>query len=260
MNHRRFFFTALVATLCAADLSAGMLLHRKRHHRPLMRDLVAYWKLDEASGDRADTYVNGLTLTDNNTVGSNDGNYNGTVGIAADLELTNTEYFTHADNDLFDFPGSFTISGWFNFESLSATAFMTTKYLTSGNNRSFWTVYSNTPDRFSMRIYTDGTSGANTSVFADNFGSPSTGVWYFIVAYCDASDLVVGISVNAGTADEESVTSCAYQGTSDLRIGVRETSFPVDGRIQALSIHNRRLTDTEQALLFNNNKVKRWPW
>ena len=50
--------------------------------------LVAYWRLDEASGSRADASGNGYTLTDNNTVGSAAGNISALAGdfIAANSE------------------------------------------------------------------------------------------------------------------------------------------------------------------------------
>ena len=36
--------------------------------KPSIADLLAWWQLDEASGNRADSHTGGYTLTDNNTV------------------------------------------------------------------------------------------------------------------------------------------------------------------------------------------------
>jgi hypothetical protein len=61
----------------------------------LTDSLVAWYRLDEASGTRADSSGNGYTLTDNNTVGSATGNMS---ALAADFVAASSESLsgTHA--------------------------------------------------------------------------------------------------------------------------------------------------------------------
>lgn len=61
---------------------------------PLYASLVAFWKLDEVSGSRADS-VGANTLTDNNTVTSNTGLV---YPLAAEFTAANSEHLSIADN------------------------------------------------------------------------------------------------------------------------------------------------------------------
>ena len=88
----------------------------------LLNNLVAYWKLDEAGGDRSDAHAS-YTLTDNNTVGSTTGKINNAaVFVAAQSEsLSNTAA-------IFD-PGlgSFTVNTWCYITAVSETEYLATK-------------------------------------------------------------------------------------------------------------------------------------
>lgn len=85
--------------------------------------LVGYWKLDEASGSRADSSGNGNTLTDNNTVASVAQDYWKTGENSADFERGNTEYLSIADGSQtgLDLTGEFTLAFWCKLESASGT-------------------------------------------------------------------------------------------------------------------------------------------
>ena len=73
----------------------------------LFDDLVAYWNLNETSGDRADATGNGHTLTDNNTVGYATGKINN----AASFVAANSGYLSIADPFYYN---EITICGWIN--------------------------------------------------------------------------------------------------------------------------------------------------
>ncbi len=75
-----------------------------------------YANLNEASGNRA-TQVSGLTLTDNNTVGSTAG----IISNGANFVAANTEYLSVADNSCFHFSDAdFVLSAWIHPETASA--------------------------------------------------------------------------------------------------------------------------------------------
>lgn len=78
---------------------------------PLLTDLVAWWELDEASGNRSDAHTGGYTLTDVNTVGSTTGK----VGANAALFVAaNSEYLKRsaAENAFRFINTDFTIAVW----------------------------------------------------------------------------------------------------------------------------------------------------
>jgi len=70
--------------------------------------LVAYWNMDEASGNRADSSGNGHTLVDTNTVTSRAG----INGLAAEFTDGNDEKLTIADHADFDITAGFAFSVW----------------------------------------------------------------------------------------------------------------------------------------------------
>lgn len=80
---------------------------------PLLTGLKAYWKMDEASGTRADS-IGAYTLTDNNTVGSAVGK----IGNCASMVQSAAEYLSlpGAQAELLIPEGSsYTVTGWVRF-------------------------------------------------------------------------------------------------------------------------------------------------
>lgn len=78
---------------------------------------TAWWKLNEVSGDRADSSANGYTLTDGTTTASSGGYVEGVSALFSSDKLTSTE-----DNP-FDFgTGDWTVRGRFTFASTTDTA------------------------------------------------------------------------------------------------------------------------------------------
>src|SRR5262245_36770956 len=75
----------------------------------LQDNLAAHWKLNEASGARADS-VAGHTLTDNNTVGQAAGK----IGNAADFIASASEYLSRANEADLDpaASGDFSLALW----------------------------------------------------------------------------------------------------------------------------------------------------
>lgn len=80
-------------------------------------NLIAYWKMDEASGTRADATANALNLTDNNTVGSEAG----VINNGAYFQGGSSEYLSHAGDALLRPSTDFTLSMWVRLDSTSGT-------------------------------------------------------------------------------------------------------------------------------------------
>ena len=85
--------------------------------RPIVfPDPVAYWKLDETSGNASDATGNGNTLTNNNSIAYIT---NGKINNGADLEVASTTYFSITDGSQtgLDITGDITLAGWVKLES-----------------------------------------------------------------------------------------------------------------------------------------------
>lgn len=84
----------------------------------LVDNLVAYWKLDEASGNAVDATGNGFTLTNTNTVGFAAGALNN----CADYGTANTNKYFRLSNNLGITGGDITISTWVKMRTEIASA------------------------------------------------------------------------------------------------------------------------------------------
>jgi len=76
-------------------------------------NLKAYYKF-ESGALTTDSSGNSHTLTNNGTIVNATGKY----GDGADLELSSTQYFSHADHADFNPSGDFSIGGWIKLESV----------------------------------------------------------------------------------------------------------------------------------------------
>lgn len=218
----------------------------------LADDLIAHWKLNEASGARADSHGS-FNLTDNNTVTSramvlNDG---------ASFDDANNEYLSHADHADLSFPtGDMTLVFWVRLDDLSAAKALVTKVNWGANQKEYYTRVSTT--RFMFRASSNGTGV--TDVVADSFGLPSTGVDYMIFAY-HKDGVEIGISINDGTVDTIAFTGGMYAGTARFTIGRLDDDLNrMDGGIDSVSIWSRKLTAAEVTALYNGGAGLDYPF
>lgn len=218
----------------------------------LTDSLSAYWKLDETSGNRADSHGSN-TLTDNNTVGS----ATGLLGNAADFEDSASEYLSCASNSSLQATTGITITCWVKLESKgSGDVQIVSKDTDTG--REYTLFYRSSSDRFAFSRL-----DLVTDTLANTFGSPSTGVWYFLCAWYDPATGEQGISVN-GTANTATATSGRTTGTSaEFRIGARQyPGFPgyFDGCIGEVGFWKRVLTSTDRSDLYNGGSGLAYPF
>ena len=234
---RRCLAVALVCGLVQVPLSAAVI-----------DNLVAYWSLDEASGNAIDA-ATGNDLTE--TVGTI-ASTTGRVSTARDFEATETEYFAIADNaDLSTGDIDFTIAAWVQLESKPATEMdIVSKFETSGNQREYRMRYFNTTDRLTWTVDSNGATPVTVS-----WGSaPSTATWYFVVAWHDSVNNVIGISVNDGTPVTSAHTVGVLNGTSPFHIGAlgrAAATFYWDGLIDEVGLWKKVLTAAEITWLYN---------
>lgn len=225
---------------------------------PITDNLVAHWKLDEASGSRADS-IGANTLTDNNTVTSAAGK----LGNAASFAAVNSEYLSIADNDALSMGDiDITIACWMKATTLNDHAPLIWKGdydLITTVEYGVW--YDINVERFRFKI-SDGFFQTGVAT-ADNVGKPSTGTWYYVVGWHDATANTVNIQVNNATAESTSYSSGGYDGLFAMEIGRQYSSFtPVyfDGLIDSVSIWKRVLTAGERTSLYNSGAGLEYPF
>jgi hypothetical protein len=223
----------------------------------LKTNLIASWELNEASGNAVDAHTNALTLTDNNTVTSDAGV--GGVGTARLFTAANTEYFSRTSETLLQTGDiDFTLAGWFYLTTKAANHAFITKDGNGAGQREYSLDYNASTDRFRFYIFTS--PDIARIVSAGTLGAPSTGTWYFIVAWHDTTANTVNIQVDNGTADSGATTAAA-QAASDALFCMGYRNYPAfnephNGRMQAVRFwKNRILTAAERTALYNGGVV-----
>jgi hypothetical protein len=219
----------------------------------LTDNLIAYWKLDETSGNAADS-VGSNTLTDNNTVGTAAGK----VGTCRDFESSSTEFLSITDNADLSFGNEdFTITGWINFESLGVRWFPFGKVSGAGATE-YYVDYDSSSTRVRFAVGNGSTVG---TVSATNLGAPSTATWYFVVAWHDATANTVNIQVNNGTPNSASFSDgCADLG-GGFSIGKGgDFGTYYDGLVDEVGIWGRVLTSDERTALYNSGNGTTYPF
>lgn len=213
----------------------------------LTDSLAAYFKLDEASGNRVDV-VNGITLTDNNTVTSNPGK----IATAAQFTAANSEYLSVTDSATMSSGDiDFTWAGWFYLDSLGA-------------QRSVFGKSDNaTVDEYRLLILATNVPTwyvNNTGVQASTFGACSASTWYFFVGQYDATNNLVKVSINNGAFNTTALAAGA-DTAHPFNIGANNGASPfMNGRVDELGFWKRLLTADEITRLYNDGDGFAYPF
>jgi hypothetical protein len=203
----------------------------------LTDNLVAYWELEEASGTRNDSHGSNH-LTDVNTVGSTTGK----VGTAADFEAGSSECLIRTDNtDLSTGDIDFTWAFWINPESTGSFPVILSKGIAGAGNREYLAYIDG-----SAKIFWEVNGASITTA-----GSVSTSTWHFVVGWHDATNNLVGVSL-----DDTSATAAdggGVDGSADFELGASTTQgLYFDGLIDQVGFWKRVLTAGERTALYNS--------
>lgn len=216
----------------------------------LLTNLIAYWKLDEASGNALDS-VGSNDLTDNGSCGS----ATGLISNARTFDASKTQYFTHADNsDLSTGDIDWTFACWINAASFADTsgyhAIAAKGPWNSPGTDSEWIIYR---DGFSSGLTFQVCSGTTQSVVgATNFGTLSTSTWYHVVVWHDSVNNEIGIAINAGTPNTLAHSTGVNDGTTGFEIASSVSAgLYWNGTIDEAGFWKRVLTSTERSDLYN---------
>lgn len=215
----------------------------------LLTSLVSHWRLNEASGPRLDSH-DGHDLSDINTVGSAAGK----LGDAALLVAANEEALSHVDSaGLSAGNVDFTVGCWV-YLTTNAASGVVGKWQTDSQE---WLVYFNGTN-FGFYVTEDG--GA-VSASAINLTAISTGTWYYVVGWHDATaDTINCLVNNAGLVSTAHATG-VYDGSASMYVGRNEEGLTwLDGRVDSLSLWKRVLTGGERTSLYNGGNGLDYPF
>lgn len=211
----------------------------------LLENLIAFWKLNENSGSRKDS-IGGNTLTDNASVLDADG----LRGVAAFFQKASSEFLNVASTpDLQTGDIDFSVCGWVKLDSKGTLQTIISRWSATANQREYVLQYDSILDRFVLVLRA---SATQITVKADNFGSPSTGVWHFVLAWHDSVNNTANIQVNNGTVDSSAWSDGVQSGTTDLTVGATTAiSSHMDGTLQNVGFWKKVLSSQERTDLFN---------
>jgi len=210
----------------------------------LRTDLVSWWSLDEESGTRVDSHGSN-DLTDVNTVGFGTGK----AVNAADLILANNEYLQKlVPSSMSQGHSDFTIALWMNLDAVSGNQGITHNG-TVGSIGGDWTDWELAMIGNDLYFYGMG-DGTTNSVVWDNL---STGTWYFVVAWLDATANLLKIQLDNGSVQSAASGTLLHKDFDHgFWLGLRSAIQPMGGLLDEVAFWDRMLTSDEITELYNS--------
>jgi hypothetical protein len=219
----------------------------------LIDDLIAFWELDEASGDALDAHGS-LHLTE--TSGAI-GAAAGKVGGCRDFEADDTEYFEIADSEEVSFGDDpLSLSLWVNFEVVSGFSFVAGQWNWGGGTGNAYVLWRNG----TSLNFTVSHDGAGLSATVSQ--SVSAGVWYFVDVWHDPAANQIGMSLNAGAATTASHSTGIHDSSRPFALGgsVGAASAYLDGLLDQVGLWGRVKTDDERTDLYNGGNGRSYSY
>jgi len=217
----------------------------------LLSQLVAYYKLDESSGNAADSWGSN-TLTNTSVTYSAGKINNGSVFSGSSSYLTASAKVTPI--------GAKTVAFWMKTSDASTFQIMLAN-LGDGNTEYGFTTYTNNNIGFEVTQ----ASGTKVCSLVTTGVTVDDGSWHHYVftwdGTTDADKVIVyvdGVSNNTATANNtETVTP-----TANLRLGANPVTGGNEftGSLDEVGIWSRALTSTEVTRLYNNDSGAQYPF
>jgi hypothetical protein len=207
-------------------------------------NLVAYWKMEEASSATRNDSKGTNHLTNNGTVAQ----IAGKLGNAAGFD-NSADVLTCADNAVLSMGDvDMTLGGWFYWDAIT-NAVLAGKALSAGGaNQDYTLACSGGVIQFRVNP-----TGSETIVSSGI--TPQTGQWYFIVGWHDAANDLIGIEVRDSSGNTlASVTTPHAGGINDgaANFEVSYSLSPFSGRVDNLFLYKGKvLSAGERTALYN---------
>lgn len=141
---------------------------------------------------------------------------------------------------------NFYLAGWIYANTLG-TNIIVSKWQSGGAINAYELYYA------SSQLTWIGTAAGTTVSYSVNCGALSTGTWYFVECYHDATNNVVGVTYNRNADTTSSYSGGLYgAGTADFAIGSGMSAFsPWNGRIHGFVAISGIPTTAERNALYN---------
>ena len=214
----------------------------------LLTGLVAYWGLDEASGNALDKHSGGLTLTQSGNPGADTGK----VYATARTFNGSSQYFSRNSEAALQTGNiDFAIAAWVYLPSVTGDNKPIVYKGGTSSAIDYYLDYSVYVARFRLVVTANGSTEA--WVAADTFGAASSNTWYFVAGWHDAVANTLNIAINGGAADSAAHSTGVYAGTGAFAIGkIQAYNKFLSGRIGPVAFwKNRTLDATARAALYN---------
>lgn len=215
----------------------------------LTDNLLAYYKLDEASGNAADATGNGYTLTNTGVTFSSGALNNGADFGAAGDKLENAD-------TAFDFQGSsaFSVSVWLDLVAVGSNQFLVSNQRDTGDYQG-WGLYQSDSGRILFGMIQD-----LSPLYWINVKTPQSQIgttYAHVVLTKSTSTTASGIHIYINGSDQSlTVDGDTFTGTitynSNLELGNRGTGYNFNGQLDEVGIWNRELTSGEVTSLYNS--------
>lgn len=219
----------------------------------LLTDDLAYWQLDEASGNAVDD-VSSAELTPYNTPTQNE---TGKLGKAVTFTAASSEYMGSIDGT-FELQ-EFTVTAWVKSTVNGATCTIVDNRHWSGNG---WSLYIGAEwDNNGAAVFflTDGTNHQNVYA-SETFEDIADGAWHLVIATFDGSNVYLYVdNVQEATAAwAHTITYTDCQLTIGSSSGGTENFM--DGTIDEVGVWEKVFTSDERTELWNSGTGVTYPF
>lgn len=223
----------------------------------LIDNIVSYWKLDESSGNAADSHGSN-TLTNNGSITY----VTGKINNGADLEASSSQVFsiTDAAQSGLDFTSNFSISMWVNPESITGAHGLVTKFQDSLGGKSYRFSF----DTTDMFLTISGNGSAETSAIWSN--PLTTGSLQHLALTYTASAGSATLYYNGTAVSTQTGLATSIANTSSIfRLGSRSSTTDTaqqyfDGIIDEVGVWSKALTSGEVTQLYNSGNGFTYPF
>lgn len=235
---------------------------------PLINDfpttnLVAFYKLNESSGDALDISGNGRTFTDNGTVASTTGSIGGATVNVRTLDRPAGKYFSRADDDNLDVGDgeSFTISFWAKVSSSMGnwnSGGIFSKRNAAGASDAGYSIDLRRGDSDVYIRYNAVSDGSTTVGDTNTDTGIATDAWahYMMVFTADATVITYVNNAQYNSDDASSVTgSLANAIPSYIGQRMYNSQGDIIADVSHIGFWKKALTSTERAAVYNSGKV-----
>lgn len=227
----------------------------------LTTNIVAYWKLDEASGNAADA-VGSVTLTNTGTMSYGAAKINN----GAQPTPTGSKYLSAAVTAALQITGDVTVNFWMNATSFTGGLIFGNgfAYSEASNYHGFGvTVFSST----GMRMWvTDGTNNADN--LDKTISALSTGTFYMVTFVYSSSTKGYEGFINGSSIGSSPTVAYSFAqpqtnrkvaiGADFLAAGTVNSIF--NGTIDEVGLWNRALSSSEISQLYNSGAGLAYPF